>query len=339
MERKLDFSNVLIKPKFTQLKSRSEVNLSRTFTFRCGETLTSLPIMAANMDTVGTMEVFKTLKKYNMITIFHKFLNETEIMENKTLLEENKDLFAFSLGFSEKEFENLKILSENIDFKIICIDVANGYMSDFVVFCKKVRNFFKDKIIIAGNVVTPEMCERLIVEGEVDIVKVGIGGGSACTTRVKTGVGYPQLSSVLECKNICHSYNAFLISDGGITCPGDLGKALGAGADFAMIGGQFAGHVQNPGELIEEDGKQFKLFYGMSSSHAMKKNYLNMKNYRTSEGRVLKIPFRGDLNETVSDFLGGLRSTCTYVNCKEIQNLSNCVNFVLVSSQFNSSLL
>ena len=337
---KLDFSDVLIRSRPTTLNSRKEVNLTRDFEFKHSESeLSNIPIIAANMDTVGTMDMFKALHKHNIMTFFHKFLAEEEFVENKELLEENQDLFSVTIGLGESELDRLLHLSTLFSFKVICIDIANGYMDSFVDFCYRVREHFPESVIVAGNVVCAEMTRKLILEGEVDIVKVGIGGGSACTTRIKTGVGMPQLSAVLDCAEAAHELGAHIISDGGITCPGDMSKAFGAGADFVMVGGQFAGHDQNPGELIEEDGKQYKLFYGMSSGHAMNKNYNGVERYRTSEGRCLRVKYRGDVNETVLDFLGGLRSTCTYVDCKDLEELSDFVDFVRVGHQFNSSLL
>jgi GMP reductase len=334
---KLDFNNVLIRPSPTELESRSLVNLKRTFNFKYStQQISCVPIMAANMDTTGTLPVFNVLSKHSMVTCFNKFIDTSEI---KNFIRGKEDLFAFSIGFKEKELNDLIEISKIIDFKIICIDIANGYINSFVNFCQKVRKHFPDKIIIAGNVVTPHMTQKLIVEGKVDIVKVGIGGGSACTTRIKTGVGYPQLSCIIECRKAARNVGGYIISDGGITCPGDLGKAFGGGADFVMIGGQFAGHDENPGEIVQENGKLYKLFYGMSSSHAMEKNYGKVEKYRTSEGRCMKIPYKGELEGTVRDFLGGLRSTCTYVNCKNLEEMPALTTFIRVSSQFNSSLI
>ena len=208
-----------------------------------------------------------------------------------------------------------------------------------VSFCKRVREQFPNKIIIAGNVVTREIVEELILDGKVDVVKIGIGPGSACTTRLKTGVGMPQLSAVLECSDAAHGVGGHIISDGGITCPGDMAKAFGGGADFVMVGGQFAGHDENPGDIIEENGKQLKLFYGMSSETAQKKHYGSMAKYRSSEGRVLKIPYKGSLHNTVTDYLGGLRSTCTYINASCIKHMSKCTTFMQVNQQVNNSLV
>jgi len=183
------------------------------------------------------------------------------------------------------------------------------------------------------------MVEEFIINGKVDVVKIGIGPGSACLTRRKTGVGVPQLSAIIECADGAHGVNGCIVGDGGITSPGDLAKAFGGGADFVMIGGQFAGHDENPGELEERDGKKYKLFYGMSSEHAMKKNYNGVNNYRTSEGRCLRIKYKGDINGTVSDFLGGLRSACTYVGCENLEEMSDFTKFVRVGKQFNNSLI
>ena len=205
----------------------------------------------------------------------------------------------------------------------------------YVDFCLKVRKEFPDKIIVAGNVASREMVEELIIRGKVDIVKIGIGPGSACTTRLKTGVGMPQLSAIIECADAAHGIGGFIMGDGGITCPGDMAKAFGGGADFVMMGGQFAGHDENPGKITEENGKKYKTFYGMSSDCAMVKHYGKMENYRGSEGRVLKIPYKGKLEDTIKDFLAGLRSACTYINAKCIKYMPKCTTFVVVNQQLN----
>jgi GMP reductase len=250
------------------------------------------------------------------------------------------DYFAVSTGISEYDFNKLnEIMDSNFGsrVKFICIDVANGYMEQLIDFCKKVRDLYPRKIIIAGNVVTREITEELILRGKVDIVKVGIGPGSACTTRLKTGVGMPQLSAISECADAAHGVNGYIIGDGGITCPGDVSKGYGAGADFIMIGGIFSGHDENPGDIITEDnGDKFKLFYGMSSDTAMNKHFGEMAKYRSSEGKTVKIKYKGPLENTVSDILGGVRSTCTYINAKQIKNIPKCCTFVRVNRQLNN---
>ena len=281
-EPKLDFSNVLIRPKRSTLNSRSEVDLTRTFNFKNGQTWNGVPIIAANMATTGTFEIYSVMSKHKMLTALHKFYTISDYQSYISKYGElNKEYFMVSTGISDENYLNLISIVDNIDCKFICIDIANGYISKFVQFCKKVRDKYPNKIIIAGNVVTREMVEELILNGGVDIVKVGIGPGSACTTRKKTGVGMPQLSAILECADSAHGVGGHIISDGGITCPGDMAKAFCGGSDFVMAGGIFAGHDENPGEIeiekSENSTKKYKLFYGMSSSYAMNTHYGKMR--------------------------------------------------------------
>lgn len=333
---KLDYSDVLIRPKRSILSSRNEVNLERKIDFPIStQSWCGIPIIAANMDTIGTYDVYKILSNYKIITAFHKFYDTDDYisMEKQGL---DPNYFMVSTGITQKDYEKLISICDAINVKFICIDVANGYMEQLVDFCKRVRDKFPQKIIVAGNVVTREITEELILRGRVDIVKVGIGPGSACTTRLKTGVGMPQLSAISECADAAHGTNGFIIGDGGITCPGDVSKGYGAGADFIMIGGQFSGHDENPGDIIEEDGKKYKMFYGMSSDTAMKKHYGSVASYRSSEGKTVRIKYKGSLSETVMDILGGVRSTCTYINAKHIKNIPKCCTFVRVNRQLNT---
>ncbi len=355
---KLDFHNVLIKPQRTTISSRSEVSLNRDFTFPHSEsTWSGVPIMAANMDTTGTFEIANVLSKHNILTCLNKFytLNDYKRYlnkEEKTFVE-NREAFlnniVVSTGIGEKDFLNLCAIMDNIEeLKWICIDVANGYMERMTKFCARVREKYPKAIIIAGNVATSEMTQELIINGKVDIVKVGIGPGSACLTRLKTGVGVPQLSAIIDCADAAHGCSGYIIGDGGITCPGDMAKAFGGGADFVMCGGVFSGHDENPGEIITEivnleTGTQkkvlYKMFYGMSSELAMTKHYGEMAKYRSSEGRVIKVKYKGPLEKTVLDYLGGLRSTCAYVNAYKIKHLPKCTTFILTSQQLNTHLV
>lgn len=342
---KIDFHNVLIRPKRSTIDSRSNVNLTRTIKFKNCKSLKpweGIPIIASNMDTVGTFDVYNILSKFKIITALHKFYNVSDFMlyqsNNNVIL--NPDLFMVSTGINDSDFIRLKEILSVIECKWICIDVANGYIQSLVQFCKSVREAYPDKIIVAGNVVTREVVEELILNGGVDIVKIGIGPGSACLTRMKTGVGMPQLSAIMECADAAHGVGGHIIGDGGITCPGDMAKAFGGGADFVMVGGAFSGHDENPGEIITNpDGSQSKLFYGMSSSHAMNKHYGGMNEYRASEGRTIRVPYRGPLEHTVLDYLGGLRSACTYINASCIKHMPLCTTFVQVSQQLNTSLV
>ena len=334
---KLDFNNVLIRPKRSTINSRSEIDLDREFKFKYSPIIwKGIPIISANMDTTGTFKVYNVLKEYKIITALHKFYTKTdyEIYMHENQLDPN--YFMISTGIHDKDLNNLKEIMKVVDCNWICVDIANGYIKALVDFCQTIRLLFPEKIIVAGNVVTREIVEELILNGCVDVIKVGIGPGSACTTRIKTGVGMPQLSAILECADAAHGVNGHIISDGGITCPGDMSKAFGAGADFVMVGGQFAGHDQNPGEVIIENEKKYKLFYGMSSDKAQNTHYGKMNSYRSSEGRVMKIPYKGDLNDTIMDYLGGLRSTCTYINALSIKQMSKCTTFLRVSNQVNN---
>ena len=345
---KLDFNNVLIRPKRSTLNSRSEINLYRTFKFVNAKInnkpveWSGTPIISANMDSTGTFEIYDILSKHNIITALHKFYSCEELIEKCNKKQMNPDLFMVSTGIGDQAFEKLReiFLHNKLNCNWICIDIANGYISNLLEFCKKVREEFPDKIIVAGNVVTREIVEELILNGKVDVVKIGIGPGSACTTRIKTGVGIPQLSAIIECADSAHGVGGHIIGDGGITCPGDMAKAFGAGADFVMAGGIFSGHDENPGEIIkDENGNKFKTFYGMSSKHAMEKHYGKMEKYRSSEGRQLKVKYKGSLHATVLDYLGGLRSTCTYINAKSIKEMAKCTTFLQVSQQVNTTLL
>lgn len=335
---KLDFDNVLIKPRRTTLKSRSEVNLEKSFNFlHAKETLKAIPIMVANMDTTGTFEMANAVSQNKMITCLHKYYTAEEWME--FLSSKTDDIYNYicvSTGTSNNDYQNLiNILTLCPKIKMIMIDVANGYSEYFVDFIQEVRNVFQDKIIIAGNVVTPEMTEELLLKGA-DIVKLGIGPGSVCTTRKKTGIGFPQLSCVIECSQVAHSLGGYVISDGGCTCPGDFSKALGAGADFVMSGGMFSGHHESGGEIVEKNGKKYKLFYGMSSKKAMNTHSGGVANYRTSEGKEVLIELKGFVNDTINDILGGIRSTCTYVGAKNLTDLSRNTTFIRVSRQLNN---
>ena len=341
-EKFLDFKDVLILPKSSKLNSRKDVNLERTFEFSNGLSWTGIPIIAANMTTIGTFDVYNILSKYKIITAFHKFYTLQDFItynnKNKNNFLDN-NYFMVSTGITNTDYENLVNILDNFGCKFILIDVANGYIENFKTFCKKVREKYPYKIIVAGNVTTKEGVKELTDIG-IDIIKCGIGGGSACTTRIQTGIGMPQFSCILDCKENIEN-NKYILSDGGITCPGDLGKAYGAGSDFIMIGGEFSGHDENPGELININGENYKLFYGMSSTYAMKNNYAtnNNLNYRSSEGREIKVKYKGELDNTVINYLGGLRSTCTYTNSKNINELHSNCKFIIVNNQYNNNLI
>ena len=365
---KLDYKDVLIRPKRSTLGSRKEVDLERKFTFRNYQPNTleelienyhycGVPIMAANMDGVGTFAMADKLAEGNVFTCLVKTYPVESLIDyfNQGIIERTKNV-AMSIGITDSDLAKLEQVYQQVEnnLKYVCIDVANGYSERFAATVRKVRASYPDIVIIAGNVVTGEMTEELILAGA-DIVKVGIGPGSVCTTRIQTGVGYPQLSAVIECADAAHGLGGHIIADGGCTCPGDVAKAFAAGADFVMLGGMLAGHDEGGGEIIEKafltnevvlDGEQkgeqiiqrrkFVQFYGMSSDAANTKHFGGLKDYRSSEGREVLVPYRGEVSRTVQDLLGGIRSTCTYAGAKTLKQLSKCTTFVRVTQQFNA---
>ncbi len=335
---KLGFKDVMFRPKRSTLKSRSKVNLQRDFKFfHSSKQFSGIPIMAANMDTVGTFEMALALSNQQIFTAIHKHYTTDQW---KTFLNDApkdiEDYIAVSTGIGKRDADKLAlILKNNSKLKYICIDVANGYSQHFVNFVKETRKAYPSKVIIAGNVVTGEMVEELILAGA-DLIKVGIGPGSVCTTRLKTGVGYPQLSAIIECADAAHGLGGQIISDGGCVTPGDVAKAFGAGADFVMLGGMLAGHDESGGKLVEKDGVQYKEFYGMSSAIAMTKHVGGIAEYRASEGKMVEVKYRGPVNKTIQDILGGIRSTCTYVGASRLKELTKRTTFIRVSEQENT---
>jgi GMP reductase len=332
---KLDFKDVLIRPKRSILQSRAEVSLEREFRFKhAGIKWKGVPIIAANMDHTGTLSMARTLAEHQLMTALDKFISiENWTQFAKAHPEVLSSCFA-SIGISEHDFEKLGELSKIVNFSYICLDAANGYTEKYVEFLVRLRNAYPGKVIMAGNVVTGEMVEELILSGA-DMVKVGIGPGSVCTTREKTGVGYPQLSAIIECADAAHGLGGHVVADGGCVTPGDVAKAFAAGADFVMLGGMLAGHDECSGEVIEENDRQYKRFYGMSSKEAMEKHHGSVAEYRASEGRSVNVPYRGPVKDTILDILGGVRSTCTYVGAQRLKEISKRTTFIRVTQQLN----
>ncbi|OUW95061.1 MAG: GMP reductase [Pelagibacteraceae bacterium TMED237] len=336
-EIKLDYSDVLFRPKRSTLKSRKDVDLNRKYIFKYSKlSWKGTPIIASNMDGVGEIDIAKKLTYHKVMTA----LTKQHTIDQISLIYKNSDFHktvALSCGTNTESYDRLnKILRKFPKFEFICIDVANGYSENFSHFVSSVRKKYPNKTIIAGNVVTADMTQELILSGA-DIVKVGIGPGSVCTTRIQTGVGYPQLSAVMECADAAHGLGAHIIADGGCTCPGDVAKGFGAGADFVMLGGMLAGHKEGGGEIIERNGKKYIEFYGSSSEEANEKHYGGLANYRSSEGKKVVIPLKSSLDKTIRDILGGIRSSCTYVGAPSLKQLSKCTTFVRVNNQYNDT--
>jgi GMP reductase len=336
---KLDFQDVLIRPKRSTLGTRSDVDISREFTFRhTGTKYHGIPIVASNMDTTGTFEMARALDNFKLSTALHKHYAVADVAAFFGALERKSAAF-YSMGIAradEDRFEKVMQAAAGGEpaVRYVCIDVANGYTESFVRFVKKVRDRHPHLVIMAGNVVTGEMTEELILSGA-DIVKVGIGPGSVCTTRKVTGVGYPQLSAIIECADAAHGLEGHICADGGCATVGDIAKAFGGGADFVMLGGMFAGHEESGGEIVERDGTRFMRFYGMSSKAAMERYAGGVAKYRAAEGREVLVPFRGPVADTVQEILGGVRSACTYVGARRLRELSKRTTFVRVAQQSN----
>jgi GMP reductase len=366
---KLDYKDVLIRPKRSTLGSRKEVDLNREYNWRNWqpedmsiETMRDIPhwvgvpIMAANMDGVGTFEMADKMAEGGLFTCLVKTYSVNELIDYfDTDMYERSNYVAMSIGITDSDLNKFELVYNQVDgnLKYVCVDVANGYSERFAEFIRKLRAGYPHIVIIAGNVVTGEMTEELILAGA-DIVKVGIGPGSVCTTRIQTGVGYPQLSAVIECADAAHGLGGHIIADGGCTTPGDVAKAFAAGADFVMLGGMLAGHDEGGGEVITKtyatnevstsgatgsyvkETKQFVQFYGMSSESANDKHFGGLKEYRSSEGRTVLVPYRGAVARTIQDILGGVRSTCTYAGAVKLKHLSKCTTFVRCTQTHNS---
>ncbi|MDF3024195.1 MAG: Gmpr [Alphaproteobacteria bacterium] len=332
-ERKLDFNDVLIRPKRSRLKSRGDVEVKRTFKLPHAKVeISGVPIIAANMDTVGTIKMAAALAEHSIFTSLHKHYSLDELQ--KANISGDFSFATFGIDDIKKVDHVLEALKGN-NINKICLDVANGYTENFVEFVQTVRKHHPEKIIMAGNVATPDMTEALILAGA-DIVKVGIGPGSACMTRAMTGIGYPQLSAIIECADAAHGLAGLICADGGCKMPGDVAKAFAAGADFVMLGGMFAGHTEcmNDEQLkqLAQSDHNMVEYYGMSSKVAMDRYAGGVALHRASEGRVVKVEYKGDVKGTIQDILGGLRSACTYVGAPTLKQFSKRATFVIKNS-------
>ena len=334
---KLNFEDVLLQPKRSTLTSRADVQMTREFNFtNSNKSLEFCPIFASNMDGVGTFSMAKVLQLYNMMTVITK---STTVDNWKKAVGSGLSLESVSVCTGTNilwdpdaaDYHTMKeVLVSFPDIKFITIDVANAYHENFVDFVARIRGEYPDKIIIAGNVVTPEMTEELILNGA-DIVKIGIGPGSVCTTRTMTGVGVPQFSAILECSDAANGVNGHIMADGGCVYSGDVAKALGGGAHMVMLGGMLAGHDESEQEVV--DGKIE--FYGMSSDRAREVHGKRKDGYRGNEGRLISLPYRGSVADTVEDILGGIRSAATYIGARRLKDMPKCATFVKTNNVIN----
>ena len=333
---KLDYKDVLFKPKRSKLESRRDVDLTRTIKFHnSGNEWTGVPVMSSNMDGVGTFAMAKVLQEHKMITVMRKHYTVEDWNKNSKGVKMKYLSVCTGTGViwdpDAKDFATMKaVLAMYPDIKFITVDVANAYHENYADFIARLRDQYPDKTIIAGNVISAEMTEELIIKGA-DIVKCGIGPGSVCTTRLMTGVGVPQLSGIIECADAANGIGGHIIADGGCVYPGDVSKAFGAGAHFVMLGGMLAGHDESEGEVV--NGKI--QFYGMSSDAAMSVHGTRKDGYRGAEGKVVELPHKGPVEPTIIEILGGLRSTCTYIGAKRIKDMPKCTTFVRCTQQVN----
>lgn len=336
---KLDFKDVLIRPKRSTLGSRAEVDITRTLRFmHTGRSWTGFPLIASNMDVTGTIGMARALHRHGAMVALHKHY-PAEMLIDFLRAPESANTF-YALGTAEADWDKLAAVKRQVGVPNICLDVANGYTEKFVDMVAHARETNPDAVIMAGNVVTGDMTEALILAGA-DIVKVGIGPGSVCTTRKMTGVGYPQLSATIECADAAHGLKGLVCADGGCTVPGDIAKAYGAGADFVMLGGMLAGHDECEGELVHEvlDGEERAtkmIFYGMSSDTAMKKYAGGVAAYRASEGKTVEVPYRGPVDATMQEIMGGVRSMMTYIGATRLKEVPKRTTFVMVGAQLNT---
>ena len=334
---KLNFDDVLMEPKRSTLSSRRDVDMTRKFTFRnSGKVMNFTPIFASNMDGVGTFSMAKVLQEHKMMTVITKSttLDQWKEAVGTGLRLQSVSVCTGTNKIWDPEAADYKsmqdVLTSFPDVKMITVDVANAYHQNFVDFIKMVRDDYPEKVIVAGNVVTPEMVEELIINGA-DMVKIGIGPGSVCTTRTMTGIGVPQFSAILECADAANGVDGHIMADGGCVWPGDIAKAFGGGAHAVMIGGMLAGHDESEQPVV--DGKVE--FYGMSSDRAREKHGKRKDGYRGNEGRLISLPHRGPVEPTVQDILGGVRSAATYIGARRLKDMPKCATFVRVENNIN----
>lgn len=362
----LDFSDVLIKPRRSTIASRKDADITREYKFKwCPYTIKGTGIMQANMGTIGNFDVTRKMLKVGLFACLHKHHEVNDLIDFfKSLSDDERKRTFISIGLKDNGVDKLKQLNEEVfgdkDYSMsICIDVPNGYIPQVKQLVIDIRKDYPNCLLMVGNVVTGDIVEDLILSGA-DIIKAGIGGGGQCITRKQTGVGRPQLSTIIECADAAHQVGGMCCSDGGITCPGDIGKAFGAGADFIMIGSLYAGTTEADGEIVEKtyltnerttevvnyvmgvvnhekvyETKKFKLFYGMSSSLAQEKFGDGKRKYRASEGRVSLVPYVGSVDDVNEEFLGGLRSTMTYIGATKLKDIPKCCVFYKVNNQLN----
>lgn len=347
-EIKLDFDDVLIVPKRSEIASRQDVDLFRDYGMEGHSD--HIGICASNMHTTGSFEMAKAMASNGMLTALSKHYSEDELISFFTANMDLWDSVFYTVGLSESDRSKLDRVANGVKEKLtdtskkfplrICLDIANGYTQRFLKEVEYYANKYPHATIMAGNVCTPEMTEALILAGA-KIVKIGIGSGANCLTRSVTGVGYPQLSAIIECSDAAHGLGGHIMSDGGCRQISDVCKAFAAGADFVMLGGMLAAHDECNGKTETViDGVPMYSHYGMSSDLAMEKHGMGKNSYRASEGRETLLPGKGPVQYTLNEIMGGLRSCCAYIGAGKIKHMPKCAHFIRCNShsQLNTSL-
>jgi GMP reductase len=335
-EPKLDFDDVLIRPKRSEAPTRSTVDLQREYRFLNSQrSWSGIPLVASNMDSIGTVAMARSLGP-EMMTCLHKYHPADDLIaffSDETVREHT----LLTVGIRDEDLEKLRQVTARTRLHYLCVDAANGYTKFFVDRVKAMRQAHPDVTIMAGNVATPEMVQELLISGAADIVKIGIGPGSVCTTRIMTGIGYPQLSAIIECADAAHGLRGHVCADGGCRTPGDVVKAFAAGADFVMLGGMLAGHDECGGPWVAPDDHHAGMrFYGMSSRTAMEKYAGGVQDYRACEGKETIVVYKGPVRQTLQEITGGIRSACAYVGASSLKDLSKCTTFVVCRRTHNT---
>lgn len=317
----ITFDDILMVPSYNHYESRRLVDISMTD--KAGKLTLKLPVMSSNMDTVTESAMANFMSSKGGIGVLHRFMSiENNIAEFKKCV----DTVFVSVGCTDAELERAKALSD-VGAHYFCIDVAHAHAKYVGHTLKQLRKMLPNACIMAGNVATYAGADYLASCGA-DIIKAGIGGGSVCSTRIKTGFGIPMLTCIQDCARCDRS----IVADGGIRAPGDIVKALAFGADFVMIGGMLAGTAVTPGEIITaKDGKKIKQYRGMASREAQTDFMGGMSDWKTAEGVATDVPYRDDQDLILSDIMGGLRSGLTYAGASTIRELQRKLDYRMIT--------
>lgn len=318
----ITYDDVLLVPAYNHFESRREVNIGMTD--RLGKLTLKLPVMSASMDTITESKMANFMHSKGGIGVLHRFLSVEDHVKDFKKCE--GDVFV-SVGCSDAELERAKALKD-AGAVYFCVDVAHAHAKYVGKMLKRLRALVGQNVcLMVGNVATYAGADYLASCGA-DIIKVGIGGGSVCSTRIKTGFGVPMLTCIQECSKVDRS----IVADGGLRTSGDIVKALAFGADFVMIGSMLAGTAPTPGEVVEKpDGSKVKMYRGMASREAQESFLGQMQDWKTAEGVATEVPYVDTQDSIIADIVGGLRSGLTYAGADTIRGIQRKLNYVIVT--------